>query len=138
MKAAVIGATGYTGQVLLRLLENHPKIKTIIPVSSSKTGTPLSAADPAIGKALKKTADVDSKYVSVAQAVEMEPDVVFAALPHLKSAAPSSLIYQPISVLKTALFFAKLTDKNRPAPICWTVPFSGWLRFTRKKSKKRL
>lgn len=86
MKAAVIGATGYTGQILLRLLENHPKIQTIIPVSSSQVGTLVVSSDPSIGKPLRKTAATQHKYVSVNEAAEMNPEVVFAALPHLKSA----------------------------------------------------
>ena len=117
MKAAVIGATGYTGQVLLRLLENHPKIKTIIPVSSSKTGTPLSAADPAIGKTLKKTADVGSKYVSVAQAVEMEPEVVFAALPHLKSAEVCAPFFDRAVVIDLSADF-RIKDRAVFRAIC--------------------
>ena len=53
MKAVILGTTGYTGMVLLRLLSQHPDIEEIIPVSSSKQGTELEAVDPGIGKAVR-------------------------------------------------------------------------------------
>lgn len=88
MKAAIIGTTGYTGLLLLRILESHPDIEEIIPVSSSKAGTHVSEFDPgfvpsAIEAKMKATG---GKAVSLEEAAKMDIDVVFAALPHLKSA----------------------------------------------------
>ncbi|MBI9102516.1 MAG: N-acetyl-gamma-glutamyl-phosphate reductase [Spirochaetales bacterium] len=85
MKAAILGTTGYTGMLLLRLLAGHPEITSILPVSSSKPGEPLVDSDPGLGKALKAKIS-DGKYVSLDTAVAAKPDVVFAALPHLASA----------------------------------------------------
>lgn len=86
MTAAILGATGYTGLVLLRLLLNHPKIKTILPVSSSSVGVDISEYDPGISsKSLLKKVP-KGKLLSVVDALTSKPDVVFAALPHLKSA----------------------------------------------------
>ncbi len=86
MKAAILGSTGYTGLVLLRLLLEHPEIDEIIPVSSSSVGVSITEYDPGISKKslLKKVAD--GKLKSVAEAKKLKPEVVFAALPHLKSA----------------------------------------------------
>ena len=87
MKAVILGTTGYTGMILLRLLSEHPDIKEIIPVSSSKQGTDLEEVDPGIGKAVKeKTAEYGGKMVDISDAVKAGPDVVFAGLPHLASA----------------------------------------------------
>ena len=87
MKAVILGTTGYTGMILLRLLSEHPDIKEIIPVSSSKQGTDLEAVDPGIGRAVQeKTAKSGSKMVDIKDAVKAQPDVVFAGLPHLASA----------------------------------------------------
>lgn len=86
MKAAVIGATGYTGMVLLRLLEGHPQVSEIWAVSSSKPGQALSQEDPGLGQVLSKFAATGSRFVSVEEAARAKPDVVFAALPHLESA----------------------------------------------------
>ena len=48
MKAAVLGATGYTGLILLRLLGDHPDVREILAVSSSPAGARVRAADPGL------------------------------------------------------------------------------------------
>jgi N-acetyl-gamma-glutamyl-phosphate reductase len=84
MKAVVLGASGYTGMVLIRLLENHPHITSIIPVSSTKIGKPLTDSDSGLG-GLASAKCLDA-YVSLEQAKKENPDVVFSCLPHLASA----------------------------------------------------
>lgn len=86
MKVAVIGATGYTGMVLLRLLEAHPEVTQIYPVSSSKPGEPLASEDPGLGPLSTKYSASEGRFITVEAAALMAPDVVFAALPHLASA----------------------------------------------------
>lgn len=87
MKAAILGATGYTGMILLRLLADHPDITEIIPVSSSSAGKHIKEIDPGVYTALAaKTAATGGCTTTVAEAVKAAPDVVFAALPHLESA----------------------------------------------------
>lgn len=86
MIAAVIGATGYTGMVLLRLLESHPDVTQILAVSSSKPGDPVNGEDPGLGSLSEKYSSTQGLYLSVAEAAARKPDVVFAALPHLASA----------------------------------------------------
>lgn len=86
MKAAVLGTTGYTGGVLLRILNNHPEIDAVIPCTSSKMGQPLVEFDSGLGSIYKKADITDGKMISTQQALKLKPDVVFAALPHLKSA----------------------------------------------------
>jgi N-acetyl-gamma-glutamyl-phosphate reductase len=87
MKVAVIGSTGYTGMVLLRLLETHPEVEEILAVSSSKPGESVSAEDPGLGDLSAKYQSTGGKFLSVEEAAARKPDVVFAALPHLASAA---------------------------------------------------
>ncbi len=87
MKAAILGTTGYTGLVLMRILTDHPDITEILPVSSSQAGTPLLEADPGIGEqTLAKAATAGGNLMSMEAMLRAKPDVVFAALPHLKSA----------------------------------------------------
>lgn len=87
MKAAILGTTGYTGLVLTRILTDHPEISQILPVSSSRAGMPLLEADPGIGDdTLAKVTDAGGKLISMEELLKADPDVVFAALPHLKSA----------------------------------------------------
>lgn len=86
MKAAILGSTGYTGLVLLRILLDHPEINEIIPVSSSSIGVSITEFDPGISpKSLLKKVD-DGLLKSIDDAKQANPDVIFAALPHLKSA----------------------------------------------------
>lgn len=87
MKTAILGTTGYTGMILLRLLANHPEVEEILPVSSSKAGTPLVELDPGLSdEGLNKTEGTERRLLSLEETVKRKPDVVFAALPHLASA----------------------------------------------------
>lgn len=86
MKACVLGATGYTGASMLRLLIEHPEVTEIVPVSSSVAGTSLLDHDPGLSPRIReKTFGTNTCFVGVEQAVKAGCDVVFAALPHLES-----------------------------------------------------
>jgi N-acetyl-gamma-glutamyl-phosphate reductase len=89
MKAAVLGATGYTGQVLVRILSDHPEVSTILAASSSQAGTRARTADPGLPLSIedKVPGGVLISPADVVRAVDKGGiDVVFSALPHLKSA----------------------------------------------------
>jgi N-acetyl-gamma-glutamyl-phosphate reductase len=87
LKAAVLGTTGYTGLVLLRLLAAHPHIDALVGASSSKAGEEAIAVDPGLGMAvLSKMHPTAGRLVTLEEAAKLKPDVVFAALPHLASA----------------------------------------------------
>lgn len=86
MKAAILGSTGYTGLVLLRFLLEHPEIDEIIPVSSSSIGLSITEYDPGISAKSLLSKVPDGLLKSIQDAKKAKPDVVFAALPHLKSA----------------------------------------------------
>jgi N-acetyl-gamma-glutamyl-phosphate reductase len=86
MKAAILGITGYTGQVLARLLNQHPKIDQIIAVSSSSSGKYIDQLDMGLLGSTTKYNITQGKAVTVDEAAEYNPDIVFSALPHLKSA----------------------------------------------------
>src|SRR5208283_1281736 len=91
LKTAVLGATGYTGMVLLRLLGQHPQVKDVIAVSSSQPGTKVRDADPGLAPDIEdRMSSSGGKFETLAAAVRAAEsgalDVVFSALPHLKSA----------------------------------------------------
>jgi N-acetyl-gamma-glutamyl-phosphate reductase len=89
MKAAVLGATGYTGQLLLRILSEHPEVREILAVSSSQAGARLREVDPGLPAGIegKCTGGVLASVADAAAAAAKGGlDVVFSALPHLKSA----------------------------------------------------
>ena len=46
MKVSIIGATGYAGAELLRLLNNHPEAQVVHITSESHTGEPISTIYP--------------------------------------------------------------------------------------------
>ncbi len=87
MKVGVVGASGYTGMLLLRLLQNHPRVEQIFPVSSSKPGEKIAQEDPGLGTFLPKFDHCQGRFMTLDEAVAQQPDVVFAALPHLASAS---------------------------------------------------
>ena len=86
MKAAVLGVTGYAGQVLMRLLAGHPEVRTVLAASSSQAGTPLRAVDPGLPASIEEKVP-GGMLVSPDDVMRStDVDVVFSALPHLKSA----------------------------------------------------
>lgn len=76
-KVAVVGATGYTGQELIRLILQHDKVTLHTAVSQSSAGKRLADVYPNLAKATDLTLS-DEDIESVAAKV----DVIFMALPH--------------------------------------------------------
>ncbi|MDE0222213.1 MAG: N-acetyl-gamma-glutamyl-phosphate reductase [Spirochaetaceae bacterium] len=85
MKAAVLGATGYAGATLARLLAEHPDVGTLILASGSRAGAPVAEAVPELSPRGLRAVD-GGTLASVDEAAAAGVDVVFAALPHLSSA----------------------------------------------------
>jgi N-acetyl-gamma-glutamyl-phosphate reductase len=75
LSAAVLGATGYTGQELVRILSRHPRIETHFATSESGAGTAVRGTD--------------LHYVKAADVPFGEVDIVVACLPHGESGAYS-------------------------------------------------
>ena len=74
MRVGVIGAGGYAGGELLRLLLTHPKVTEIVAGSESLSGKPVTAAHPN----LRKRSDL----VFVPYAEVSACDVLFLSLPN--------------------------------------------------------
>lgn len=79
IKAAVLGASGFAGAELLRLLEGHPHIQVVAAAASSRVGERLAGNYPALSSVS------DLEFVTVDQALACEVDLVFASLPHTAS-----------------------------------------------------
>lgn len=79
MKAAVLGATGYTGMLLLRILSSHKEITSIAAVSTSAVGKEIETGDPGLFH------NIEGQYISIDQLYDFNPEVIFSALPHLSS-----------------------------------------------------
>lgn len=78
MKVSIIGATGYTGEELLRILSNHPAAEVVHITSESQTDTPIADIYPHF------TQFYDKKLESLAETekIAADSDVVFIGLPH--------------------------------------------------------
>jgi N-acetyl-gamma-glutamyl-phosphate reductase len=80
-KVAIIGATGYTGQELIRLLLQHDKVQIHAAVSRSYAGKQLSSVYPNFAR----TADLVCSSSDIDR-VANEVDLIFLAMPHGKAA----------------------------------------------------
>ena len=83
-QAAILGASGYTGGELFRLLSNHPEISITVVASSEKTaGQPLTAVFPHFTSLTSLSLEqVDPKIIA------QQADIIFSALPHTQSLRP--------------------------------------------------
>lgn len=79
MKVGVIGASGYSGELLVRLLLSHPNVTLAAVTSRSHVGKPLSQVIPALRGADRGLKFVDSDAAALAAS---DIDLFFLALPH--------------------------------------------------------
>lgn len=82
LRTAVIGASGFTGAELLRLLDAHPVLDVVYATGDSQAGTLASSLYPSLAKAYPSL--VFAEY-DLAEALKC--DVVFLGLPHEASMA---------------------------------------------------
>ena len=75
-KIGIIGATGYTGSELVRILTNHSDVEITMITSESRAGELFSDVHPFL------QGIADQKLVSINQIDEYKLDLVFLALPH--------------------------------------------------------
>lgn len=77
MTAAVLGASGFAGAELLRLLGSHLEIVVTHAAAHSRVGETVSSLYPGLG--------TDLVFCSVAEALDAPVDLIFASLPHSQS-----------------------------------------------------
>ncbi len=77
IRAAVVGATGYAGAELVRILAGHPGAELTAITSRQYAGVPISKVYPALGGHVDLVCEAYSP-----EAVGKKADVVFTALPH--------------------------------------------------------
>jgi N-acetyl-gamma-glutamyl-phosphate reductase len=76
LKIGIIGATGYTGSELVRILKNHPDVEIKLITSESRAGERFSDVHPFF------QGIEEQKLQSLDQLENYELDLVFLALPH--------------------------------------------------------
>lgn len=88
-KVAVIGATGYTGLELLRLLLHHPKVEVTALTSQKYAGIPIDQVFPSLMKNLSlKCEELNPDQIS------KKADFIFTAVPHKTAMEIVPLFYQ--------------------------------------------
>jgi N-acetyl-gamma-glutamyl-phosphate reductase len=79
IKAGIIGASGYSGEVLLDLLGHHPEVGELVVASRSHEGKRVDAVMPRLRGPAGSSIFVPADAAELAQ---LEVDVWFLALPH--------------------------------------------------------
>lgn len=79
MKVGIVGASGYSGEVLVRLLLAHPKVTLAAVTSRTHAGKPLSAVIPSVRGIDRGLTFSDSDPAALAKS---DLDLFFLALPH--------------------------------------------------------
>jgi N-acetyl-gamma-glutamyl-phosphate reductase len=77
-RVVVLGASGFGGGELLRILARHPGMEVVAAAAGSRAGHPIREVYPWFEK--------DRTFVTAEDALAAEPEVVFASLPHTQSA----------------------------------------------------
>ena len=80
MKVGIIGASGYTGQELVRILAGHPRVEITVATSERFAGSAIDEIFPS----LKGVIDLRLSKLSTKHVVR-ESDIIFTALPHGES-----------------------------------------------------
>ena len=129
VKVAVVGASGYTGGELLRLIVGHPKMTLAVVTSEKSAGSPVSAVFPHLASL------VPFSFESLApEAIAARAEAVFFSLPHTKSFAPvaaslwvrlAARNLEPSLPLKFALGLILLAAGFGAMALAFTV-FASW------------
>ena len=85
-KAAIIGASGYTGVELMRLIAGHPSMDLVAATGDSQAGTAVASLYPNLAAHYSDLVFGDSNPNTLAQQID-GVDVAFLGLPHEASLA---------------------------------------------------
>ena len=105
MKIAVVGASGYTGGELLRLIDHHPSFEAVTITAHSNAGEFITSLHPQLSQyAGKMFSTLDVKALNAC-------DLVFLALPHGQSSAVVSELSQDLPIIDLGADY-RLSDKD--------------------------
>lgn len=144
-KVAVIGASGYSGEVLVQLLLNHPHAELVAVTSRQNAGQTLAQVFPKFASHPKsKTLRFSEPKVEV---LAKQADIVFLALPHgvaAEYAVPlldAGAIIIDLSAdfrLKNAEIYKEFYAHEHPAPELLKKSVYGLPEIYREQIKKAL
>jgi len=113
MRVAVVGASGYAGGELLRLVVAHPDLDVAVATANSHAGAPLPSVHPQL-RAL-----ADRRFEPTDPATLAGVDLVFLALPHGESAAVAAALPVGTPVVDLG------ADHRLVDPQAWTRYYAG-------------
>lgn len=100
MKVGILGATGYTGQELLRILNNHPEVEVAYIGSSTSAGKEIAEIYPHLR---------DSSELILENEEVPDVDLLFMALPHgIAAAKAAELLARGIKIIDLGADFRLL------------------------------
>src|SRR5882757_8402324 len=144
-KVAIIGASGYSGEVLVRLLLNHPHAELVAVTSRQNAGQTLAQVFPKFASHPKSKS---LRFVEPnAELLAKQADVVFLALPHGVAAEYAiPLINAGCAVidlsadfrLKSPEIYKEFYAHDHPAPDLLKKSVYGLPEFYRDEIKKSL
>jgi N-acetyl-gamma-glutamyl-phosphate reductase len=106
MKTAIVGASGYAGTELLRLLLEHPKFEVSVITAHSNAGELISSVAPQLSKL------GDRRFEKFDLAKVNACEIVFLALPHGESAALIAQLDPSIKIVDLGADF-RLTSADQ-------------------------
>ena len=142
-KVAIVGASGYSGEELVKLLLNHPHAELVAVTSRQNAGQTLASVFPKFAshpktKSLKFTEPN-------AEQLAKQADVVFLALPHCVAAEYAIPLLNAGAIvidlsadfrLKSAEVYKEFYDHDHPAPELLAKSVYGLPEFYREQIKK--
>src|SRR5687767_12725404 len=141
-KIAIVGASGYSGEELVKLLLNHPHTELVAVTSRQNAGQTLAQVFPKFASHPKTKA---LRFVEPnAEALAQQADVVFLALPHGVAAEYAVPLLNAGSIvidlsadfrLKSAEVYKEFYAHDHPAPELLAKAVYGLPEFYREQIK---
>ena len=136
---AVVGASGYVGGELLRLLSRHPKVRVTVVTSEQSMGKPVQSVFPNLVGPELVYESLDPGRIAT------RADAIFLALPHTKSAGPAQQFLKvgrkviDLSAdfrLKTAQAYEQWYQATHPCPDLLPIAVYGLPELHRDAIRK--
>lgn len=112
MRATVLGASGYGGMLLLRILAHHPHVARVTAAARTTAGMAVDEADPGLPHFLVRSGSIDRTVLTPEAALSDPGDVVFSALPHGASAQVCAPVLGSVPVIDLSADF-RFSDATR-------------------------
>ncbi len=127
-RTGIVGASGYSGEVLLELLSRHPQVSELTVASRSHVGQPVSAVLPRLAGLVD---DIEFIQADPGDLAKLDVDVWFLALPHGVAASYAlPLVDAGRIVIDLSADFRLISEKQYMAYYGQSHPAPGWLAKT--------